>query len=136
MSSEKNREYKRVDTGATGAFVIKEEGVYVLEFTGYIADISEGGMKVTVEDSDRERVLAVLEDNHKKQITFQAFDDCNLFGNDVSMIFGGELDIVRLENSDERLALGCKISNPTGPLKKYIEDMKVDAFLKEIKGIY
>lgn len=135
MDSAKNREYKRVDTGATGAFVIKEEGVYILEFTGYIVDISEGGMKVTVDDRDRERVIEVLRDNHQKQITFQAFDDCNLFGNDVSVIFGGEVDIVRQEEIDGVYSLGCKISNPTGPLKKYIEDMKVDAFLKEINGM-
>ena len=130
----KNREYKRVGTGATGAFVIKENGVYILEFTGYIVDVSEGGIKVTVADGDRERVMTVLKDDHKKQITFQAFDDCNLFGTDVSMIFGGEVDIVRMEDVDGKLSLGCRIYNPTGPLKKYIEDMKADAFVKEIQG--
>lgn len=126
-----NREYKRVDTGAKGAFTIFDEEQFVLEFTGNIVDISEGGMKIIVADEDVNNVRSHLKKNC--QLNFQAFDTCKLFGDDVSKIFGGTLQAVRKEDRDGFLAIGCRIIRPNDPLKQYIDDIKANDFLNKIR---
>ena len=127
------RFYESVKTTAMGAFVIKNNGIYAMEFTGAIEDISECGMKIRVENGDYEQILKVLKDDSR--ISFQAFDDFNLFGNDVSSIFGGDVEVVRNEVIDGKLFIGCKIRQLSDSLRKYIDEKKMSVFIGRMREL-
>ena len=131
MSIER-REYERIKVDAKGTFIIKQNEKYIREFVGDIVDISEVGIKICVNAELYEEIISLI--NIGNQLTFQGLDKFKLYGSDVTRYFAGRLDIVRMEEKDGTLIIGCsfKRTGVNDNLLKYIDDRKVSVFVERM----
>lgn len=126
------RTYERVKAEAKGTFIIRQGGKYIAEFVAGIEDISEAGIKVIVNAEEYDHVQELI--GAGSQLSFQAVDNYNLYGNDVTKIFNGTVSVVRKELNGQSLLLGCKIRPLTRELQEYIEERKVSVFIERMHG--
>lgn len=97
------------------------------EFFGQIADISEGGVKITI--SEKSDFESAKELSVGDKIYFQAVDTYKLFGQEHTELVLGEAIILRVEESDDVISFGCKFEKISDELLQYIQNRKVASFM-------
>lgn len=125
------RAFERVESEAKGKFEINNKSGVVAEFTGYLDDISENGLRIKVADDDHNKVVANIEmcDN----ITFAVNENYFVVNKISTKKLSGKVEIVRSIIDGGNLFLGCKICQLEGDIDKYISDKKLATFLKKLK---
>lgn len=125
------RLYQRITVNAEGVFILDNTNVSPREFPGIVEDISEGGMKITMTREESNHILPYLSTG--KNLHFHASDDFKLFGMDKEAIISGQVEILRQENVDDFVILGCKFKRKTSELMKYISDRKISLFMNNLQ---
>ena len=72
--------------------------------------------------------------NNGDRLHFHASDDFYLFGKSKQAIFSGQVEILRLENVEDVIILGCKFKKKTSELVKYVSDRKLSLFMNGLRS--
>lgn len=120
------RYYQRTLIEVEGCFIITNEASNDREFTGIIKDISEGGIKVFVDkdkcDSPVQKAL------RGTVLSFQFYDEYGLFQEIRQEVITGYAEVLRVENSEAGITLGCKLVGINKNLEDYITNKKLSIF--------
>ena len=120
------RFYKRESVDLNSCFIVFANAPGMREFTGTIADISEGGIGIRLNDSEYRYITdAITPGTH---LTFQSMDEYNLFNEVHTDVFGGEVEVVRTVDETENRFLGCKLVKQTSEYVDYLQNKKLSLF--------
>lgn len=99
------------------------------EWTLRVKDISENGIAFLCEASEEIEKYIKIGDT----IFFTLLDKYTLFNVEHEVVIVGRCQVVRLDNSgckNDCKVLGCKLANPDEKMLNYIDDKRVEAFLR------
>lgn len=122
------RYYKRLDVDLLSSFIISDDANGAQEFSGNIKDISEGGIKVSVNYDD----FANIADRIKSGdiINFQSIDEYELLKESHVDVFNGEVEVLRVVPSENGLELGCRFVHQTQAIADYIDNKKLSLYFE------
>lgn len=126
------RESERIDVHAKGTFMVKRGNDLVTEFVADIVDISEGGIRIEIADTEREKIQLITEEC---VVSFQAMEEYELYGNNRYQYFFGDMVIVRKIQNGDSIVLGCKMPFLPDITRKYIDDRKVSIYINSLKKV-
>lgn len=128
---EDRRFFPRVISKVQANFYVESDNGEPKEFGGIISNLSEVGIKIEItEPEDLEVVNQIVIGD---RVSFQAFDEYELYGKTYTDIFRGKASIVRMENSEEGIILGCKVHSASKDFERYINNKRISIYLNTIK---
>lgn len=113
--------------GLDGAFIVRENKPGFREFSGTIENISEGGIKISINEEEYADITEQIEIGTK--VLFQSFDEYVIYHEKKVDVFGGEAVVVRVEEADGRRMYGCSFTALQKELADYISNKKLSLFL-------
>lgn len=113
------RRYDRVKLGIEGTFYLKENDETLDEFLAVIDNVSENGIKVTINATEYEKACSYI--SAGKMLQFQAIDETPGSVNDI-YIFQGNAEIVRKSTLDGKIVIGCRVEDAEPAFKEYVKD--------------
>ena len=122
------RYYQRTKLNIDGLFYLADRQTLPREFNGTLVDISESGIKVSLDPLIPPEILDSITVDDR--LHFNSYDEYEIFGQSRDTVISGEVIVVRKELSEGKVILGCKLSPLTDDLAKYISDKKVCEFMK------
>lgn len=121
------RLYRRIKVGLSSDFIIKYNPVGLREFGGYIDDLSENGIKISITNPFYSKIFSSIKTGNI--IAFQSFDEYDMCGNRRIDVFSGEAKVVRVDSEGENTVIGCKIFEPTQEYEEYVKNKKMSMFV-------
>lgn len=121
------RKYQRVKVDVNGIFVLSEKNITFREFTGSIEDISEGGIKIVIENMAPSVPTDSVEIGDT--LHFTGTDEYKYLGKDKVSLVEGDAVVVRKEYEGNKIILGCAFQSLTNELAEYVKDKKASSFL-------
>lgn len=97
------------------------------EFIGIIEDISEGGIRIRVNEEHFKEAVSTIKKG--SIITFQSYDEYKLYQQIKEEVFSGEVEVLRVDNTPNGLFFGCKFVRLTKELEEYITNRKISVFV-------
>lgn len=122
------RYYQRTKLNIDGLFYLADRQTLPREFNGTLVDISESGIKVSLDPLIPPEILDSITIDDR--LHFNSYDEYEIFGQSRDTVISGEVIVVRKELSEGKVILGCKLNPLTDDLAKYISDKKVCEFMK------
>jgi len=122
------RKHQRTKVDVEGIFMHTQGNTVFSEFSGTIDDISEGGVKLVINNPSE--VSDSI--NIGSTIHFTGTDEYVLGGENRISLVEGNATVVRKEVSEEKIVLGCMLDSLPNALEDYIRDKKTSSFLVSI----
>lgn len=122
------RLYQRVTVGITSNFIIQDNEPGYREFGGVIDDLSENGIRVSVTDSRYSHILDRIKVGDK--ITFQAFDEYEMYGELRTDVFTGETEVRHIKKEEDNIIIGCKVYKASEEFDEYVKNKKMALFIQ------
>ncbi|MCQ2081014.1 MAG: PilZ domain-containing protein [Lachnospiraceae bacterium] len=128
------RIYEREPINLSCSFYAKQDSGEKQEFTGMLANISEGGIGIFVPKNSEEDYQKASEVQINSLISFQTFDEYKLFNEEYHEIIGAEVKVIRFDQIEDGLIIGCEFKTLTPQLENYIKDKKLISFITKSKN--
>lgn len=122
------RYYQRTKVDKEGIFFIKTNNPGKRDFIGTIVDISEGGIRIHISEEQYEESVSTIEVG--SVISFQAYDEYQLYNELKQEVFMGEVEVLRIQKEKNGIFIGCKMLQLKPDLEKYISNKKLAVFIK------
>ncbi len=122
------RFYQRAVVGLTSNFIVVKNEPGQREFNGRIEDLSECGIRISVEEDSYNDIVSNIAIGDK--ILFQSFDAYTLYDVKRTDVFKGESEVVRVEIKDGKVIIGCKMDQLSPDLSEYIKNKKLSLFFE------
>lgn len=124
------RDYSRIKVSAEGAFFVQENGKNIYDFSGIIDNVCEGGICIKLEKTDYKQIRDYLEIG--KHISFQALDEKGYGVNHETGVFKGKVTVVRVDEDDDLVLVGCKIAGDCQEFQDYVKGKKIYMYMQAI----
>lgn len=121
------RLYRRIKVGLSSNFVVKYNPIGLREFGGYIEDLSENGIKISVTNPFYSQIFSNIKTGNV--ISFQSVDEYELYGKKRIDVFSGEAKVVRVATEGLNTVIGCMIFDPTEEYEEYVKNKKASIFV-------
>lgn len=121
------REHSRINVRAQGAFILRDNGKLICEFSGTVENISEVGIGIHLEKEEYNRISSYLKAG--QAISFQALDIGNSDSGEVSETFCGNGKIVRMTFTENGNILACRIDDDSQDFQRYVKNKKVALYV-------
>jgi len=121
------RYYSRTKIKIESIFFIND-GPILTDFTGVIEDISEGGIRIFVDKERYKESVGTIAVG--TNIFFQAYDEYLLYDEKKQEVFSGEVEVIRIEESEDGVHYGCRLLRLSDELAEYINNKKVSEYMK------
>lgn len=122
------RYYSRTKIRVESTFFIEGNKADLRDFIGVLEDISEGGIRFIVDEVHFKESVGTIKKGTK--IKFQAYDEYMFYNEMRDEVFSGEVEVIRIEENEDGIHFGCKITKLTEELASYINNKKVSEFVK------
>lgn len=122
------RLYQRVPVSLTSNIIIKKDTDENVEYGGTIEDVSENGLKVTFSVSEYPEISEDI--RLGESISFQSVDRYEVYGKSRMDIFSGTAEVLRVENKEDKITIGCKITKSSKEYDEYVKNKKAALFMK------
>lgn len=120
------RRYSREVINVSSNFFVEGASLGRREFEGTVADISECGVGIRIEDEKSVGIVSKIPDG--SAISFQFVDEYELFGVVKTSVVYGKVSVVRKNVENGVTFLGCVIEKLDHDLEQYIHDKKLCGF--------
>lgn len=120
------RRYQRESIYVSANFYIIGGEFGKIEFTGLIANISEVGILIEVQETKSVEIAKTAEIGN--EIRFVGVDEYEIFKEERIGFIDGIAQVVWTHEQDGIYSIGCEIKNLSRELEKYIADRKVLGF--------
>lgn len=124
------RGYGRIYINIEGVFTLVDKDTLPREFEGYIENVSERGLKVSFEKKSYSDIHSII--NIGDTISFQSYDEYEYFGTEKDVIISGIATVIRIEDSEEKYILGCKLIGQND-ISQYVDEKRTSFFMHRFK---
>lgn len=101
----------------------------IKDLTGIITDMSEGGIRLIIDKKQYKDSINIIKNG--TIIQFQSYDEYMLYNEMKTEVISGKVEVIRIEEYDEYIQLGCKLTNRTKELASYIDNKKISEYIKK-----
>lgn len=124
------RGYGRIYINIEGVFTLVDKDTLPRELEGWIENVSERGLKITFNKSTYSDLLDCI--NVDDTICFQSYDEYEYFGAEKDVIISGNATIVRIEDNEDNIVLGCKLIGQND-MTQYVDEKRTSFFMHQFK---
>lgn len=125
------RKHQRVRVNVEGLFMLSGKNSLFRDFSGSIEDISEGGIKIVVKNLSDSPATDSIELGDT--IHFTGTDEYVVGKEGKITLVEGDATVVRKEQTDDEVIIGCQFDTLTNSLEEYIKDKKTSSFLVSLQ---
>lgn len=121
------RLYKRIQVGLASNFIVKYNPIGLREFGGYIDNLSENGLKISITNPFYASIFRSIKTGNI--ISFQSVDEYEICGVRRIDVLAGEAEVVRVDTEGPNTVIGCRIFEPTEEYEEYVKNKKTSLFI-------